>query len=64
MPHDQPPEPWHAFLAPGIEALARAAPLDLAVLEGRYSSELRPYLANAERHDLTLRLWLEMLASG
>ena len=27
-------------------------------------SELRPYLANPERHDLTLRLWLEMLRGG
>ena len=47
-----------------VKYLARAAPLDLAVLEDRYFSELRPYLANAERHDLTLRLWLEMLAGG
>ncbi len=45
-----------------VKFLARAAPLDLAVLENRYRSELRPYLANAEQHDLTLRLWLEMLA--
>ena len=47
-----------------VKYLARAAPLDLAVLEARYFSELRPYLANTKRHDLTLRLWLEMLASG
>jgi hypothetical protein len=47
-----------------VKYLARAAPLDLAVLEDRYFSELRPYLANTERHDLTLRLWIEMLASG
>jgi hypothetical protein len=47
-----------------VKYLARAAPLDLAVLEGRYFSELRPYLTNTERHDLTLRLWLEMLAGG
>jgi Nucleotidyltransferase of unknown function (DUF6036) len=47
-----------------VKYLARAVPLDLAVLESRYFSELRPYLANTERHDLTLRLWLEMLASG
>lgn len=44
-----------------IKYLARAAPLDLSVLESRYQSELRPYLANTERHDLTMRLWLEML---
>jgi hypothetical protein len=47
-----------------VKYLARTAPLDLAVLEGRYFSELRPYLSNVERHDLTLRLWLEMLAGG
>ena len=44
-----------------IDRLAEG-PLDLAVLESRYRSELRPYLANPERHDLTLRLWLEMLS--
>lgn len=47
-----------------IKYLARAAPLDLSVLESRYRSELRPYLANMERHDLTLRLWLEMLSGA
>jgi hypothetical protein len=44
-----------------IKFLARAAPLDLSLLEGRYHSELRTYLANTDRHDLTMRLWLEML---
>jgi hypothetical protein len=44
-----------------VKFLARTVPLDLTILENRYRSELRPYLANAERHDLTLRLWLEML---
>jgi hypothetical protein len=47
-----------------VKYLARAAPLDLAVLESRYHSELRPYLANTERHDLTLHLWLEMLSDS
>jgi len=47
-----------------IKYLARAAPLDLSVLESRYRAELRPYLANAERHDLTLRLWIEMLSGA
>ena len=47
-----------------VKYLARAVRLDLKVLEGRYFSELRPYLVNTDRHDLTLRLWLEMLASG
>lgn len=44
-----------------IRFLARTAPLDLALLECRYRLELRPYLAHQDRHDLTLRLWLEML---
>lgn len=47
-----------------IKYLARVAPLDLSVLESRYQAELRPYLANAERHDLTMRLWLEMLSGS
>ena len=44
-----------------VKFLARAVPLDPAILEDRYHSELRPYLAAVERHDLTLRLWIEML---
>ena len=45
-----------------VRFLAGAAPLNLSVLENRYAVELRPYLANTERHDLTIRLWLEMLS--
>jgi hypothetical protein len=44
-----------------VKFLARAARLDLQLLENRYFTELRPYLARPERYDLTLRLWLEML---
>jgi hypothetical protein len=44
-----------------VKFLACAVPLNLATLEERYRSELRPYLATAERHDLTMRLWIEML---
>ena len=47
-----------------VKYLARVAPLDLSVLESRYQAELRPYLANTERHDLTMRLWLEMLSGA
>jgi hypothetical protein len=47
-----------------VRFLAGAAPLDLSLLESRYRLEFRPYLAHAERHDLTLRLWLEMLRGG
>ena len=45
-----------------VRFLARAAPLDPTILEGRYRSELRPYLAATERPDLTIRLWIDMLA--
>jgi hypothetical protein len=45
-----------------VKFLAGAAPLDVSVLAGRYAAELRPYLANVERHDLTMRLWSEMLS--
>jgi hypothetical protein len=44
-----------------VKFLARAVPLNLTTLQDRYRSELRPYLAAAERHDLTMRLWIEML---
>ena len=40
-----------------VKYLARAVPLDLGVLETRYRTELRPYLSDPERHDLTMRLW-------
>ena len=45
-----------------VRFLARVVPLDTEELEARYRKELRPYLANTDRHDLTMRLWLEMLA--
>ena len=41
--------------------LARTIPLDLNVLQERYRKELRPYLGNAEREDLTLKLWIEII---
>jgi hypothetical protein len=47
-----------------VKYLARAAPLDLGVPESRYHSELRPYLANTEQHELTPRFGLEMLPSA
>lgn len=47
-----------------VRFLAKAAPLDLALLEKRYHEEFRPYLANTDRHDLTIRLWLEMLSEA
>ena len=40
-----------------VAYLAETLQLDPAVLRERYSKELRPYLANESRHDLTLELW-------
>jgi len=42
-----------------VAFLALAVPLQGRVLKDRYEQELRPYLANEARHDLTLKLWLE-----
>jgi hypothetical protein len=33
-------------------------------LRERYQKELRPYLANESRHDLTLKLWLDICSEG
>jgi hypothetical protein len=42
-----------------VKYLARTVPFDLGVLRERYEKELRPYLGNPEREDLTLQLWVE-----
>lgn len=42
-----------------VEYLARTCHLRPEVLRERYEKEMRPYLANEARHDLTLKLWLE-----
>jgi hypothetical protein len=45
-----------------VRHLAHARSLDLEVLEARYHKELRPYvLGPVERHDQTMRLWIEAL---
>lgn len=44
-----------------VKHLARTVPLDLAVLRDCYQKELRPYLGNPEREDLTLKLWMEAI---
>lgn len=44
-----------------VKHLARTIPFDLNLLRGRYEDELRPYLGNPEREDLTLRLWVEAI---
>lgn len=44
-----------------VKHLANIVPFDLEVLRGRYHDELRVYLGNPEREDLTLKLWIEMI---
>lgn len=44
-----------------VKHLARVVPFDLAILKRRYHDELRVYLGNPDREDLTLKLWLEMI---
>lgn len=44
-----------------IRHLARKVPLDLDTLRDRYEQELRPYLGNPKREDLTLKLWVEAI---
>jgi Nucleotidyltransferase of unknown function (DUF6036) len=46
------------------EYLAQSCDLELEVLRERNEKEMRPYLANQARHDLTLKLWLESCFPG
>jgi Nucleotidyltransferase of unknown function (DUF6036) len=45
-----------------VKHLAQTVPFDLNVLKERYEKELRWQMGNPEREDLTLRLWMEMIA--
>ncbi len=45
-----------------VVALARGPGLDTTVLRSRYRDELRPTLGRPDREDLTLELWIEMIA--
>jgi len=45
-----------------VKYLATHAGLDSGLLRQRYQTELRPYLGTAEREDLTLDLWVEMIS--
>lgn len=44
-----------------VKHLAKTIPFDLQTLKDRYFNELRVYLGNPNREDLTLKLWLEMI---
>jgi len=43
--------------------LFKQAKLDSKILRARYQKELRPYLANQAKHDLTLELWTDIFES-
>lgn len=42
-----------------VRYLARTVPFDLSILRERYVTELRPYLGDPAREDLTLQFWIE-----
>ena len=42
-----------------VEYVARTCHLKPEALRDRYEKEMRPYIANETRHDLTLKLWRE-----
>ena len=44
-----------------VKHLARVVPFDLQILKERYETELRVYLGNPTREDLTLKLWSEAI---
>lgn len=44
-----------------VRRLAQGPGLEVAILEQRYRDELRWQLANPDREDLTLKLWIEMI---
>jgi hypothetical protein len=44
--------------------LAERSRVDPQVFRDRYREHLRPYLANAERHDLTLDLWVDEIVAA
>ncbi len=44
-----------------VKHLALVVPLDLEILKQRYYDELRVYVRNEDREDLTLKLWIEMI---
>ena len=47
-----------------VAFLAQSLHLSPEVLRERYKKELRPYLANEGRHDLTLKLWVDACFEG
>lgn len=44
-----------------VKHLAKVVPFDLELLKERYETELRVYLGNPTREDLTLKLWIDVI---
>jgi hypothetical protein len=44
-----------------VKFLAQKIPFDITLFKRRYNEELRPYVANPQREDLTLQLWIEAI---
>jgi hypothetical protein len=44
-----------------LTLMARAGLLDAEILKQRYYREMRPYLIDTSRHDLTVKLWVEII---
>jgi hypothetical protein len=44
-----------------VKYLAIRVPLVPEELMARYEKEMRPYLSNEAKHDLTIRLWIQMI---
>lgn len=47
-----------------VQALASKLGLSATVLRERYEREMRAWIPNAERHDLTIKLWVEEFFSS
>jgi hypothetical protein len=45
----------------GVRHLARTVPFDLDMLQGHYKTELRWQMANPNREDLKLKLWIDAI---
>jgi Nucleotidyltransferase of unknown function (DUF6036) len=68
------PDPYHYILSKiernsmkdrdDAEYLFRTQNLDSDRLRSRYEKELRPYLADETKHDLTLRLWTDIFEAS
>jgi len=49
----------HAKDREDVKAIAKSQQLRFNVLKKRYQKEMKPWVSNSDKHDLTLRLWKE-----